>query len=675
MLSSYKRLFHEIVDCSAPFRPPFHAICNRFASGELIIPGTNLNIFNSFLKKCMLIDPVYKSLTVKAYNMDLQAMLELIPIVNDKDAIYLAYEASTRNDTKALCYLGMCYEQGRGILKNKDMAMKYYEIAKDKGDLNGLFNFGKLLYENNPEEGLKLLKEEADKGVVEAALKYAELADDKRYYDAAYLNLKGVNKREAIKSYSSHYLELKYCQDLMSTSQKIKQMETYAKDGNDIVAYELGTILTSKPEKALEYYKIAANSGNKDALFKIGMFYNEGIAVPKDSNLAYLYFKRALEANGKFSSEACQYFKNYRDFGHKNECFLYGYCQYNGEGCKKNQERGIMTIERSIELGSTDGSFFIKKIEWDKAQQSIKERKLEIQRINKEKELDKEDADDKDPQSGIKKETSNSYFEEDIEEYEEELDQNIEEEEDNEEIHSLKLELKEKIMKEAKDLSEKGSIDAAVFCAKCFHSGEYYFNKDESQSLHYLKIASNINSIEGIFYYGVHLLYGTPDERETGYHILLKAKDFGNMNIETILAACLRDGYCVKKSTKQSRAIFEKLAPKCPLAKAYLSLSYIAVFLNERDMHTAATLAEEAKNESPDAMFILGKCYAEGLGITKDENEARKCFIKATRGQLIIRQQDIEYKPYETEAYRYFSSNPKWIEFAKFCSPINETIN
>ena len=512
MLSSYKRLFGEIIDCSAPFRLPFHAICNRFATGELVLPGTKLNLFNKFLQKCMIIEPIHKELRAKAYNLNLQAMLELIPLVNDNEAIYLAYEASTRNDTKALCYLGKCYEEGKGILKDKDMAMKYYEIAKDKGDLNGLFNFGRLLYETNKEEGLKILKEAADKGLVESSLKYADLTNDKRYYDVAYLNLKGVHKKDLIKQYSSYYLELKYCQDISANSLKIKQMEEYALNGNDIAAYELATILTNQPEKALSFYKIAADSGNKNALFRIGTLYKEGIYVKKDPNMAYLYFKKALNAKGEFNSEACEYFKNYRDFGHVNECFLYGYCQYNGEGCKKNEEKGIATIERSIELGSFDGSFYLKKIEWDEAMKNIQQKRDELQKMKQEKQKENEDADDKDPPSEAYfngNEERNDQIEEDSKEY-------FKEEEDNEEINLLKKELKEKVKKEASELAEEGSVDAALFCGRIFQNGDYYLDKDDVLSLHFYKIASYLNDSEGIFHYGVHLLYGTEEESEIG---------------------------------------------------------------------------------------------------------------------------------------------------------------
>ena len=595
---AYQKLINEIVNCSASFRVPFHVICSRFASGELVIPGTNMVVFNDFLRKVIVLSNADMPLRAKAFNCNLQAMIDLFPLVNDRDAIYLAYQGSKRCDTTSIRRLGYCYEKGIGIIKDRSMALKYYEIAMKHGDVVSKYHYGKLLYETEREESIKLIKEAADEGIVEAALTYAELAHDKRYYDVAYLHL-GDDIQTKVEQMKDHNLELRYCQDIINTKEKMKKMNEYAMNGNTLIAYELGTLHRNEKEKSFKYFEVAAGAGISSALFEVGYCYMKGIAVEKDEKIGFVYFKRAIETPGA-TSETVEYFENMRDIGNPSGCFLFGYALLYGNGIEKDVDRARRTLQRAAELDSPDGSFLYYKV------------------ISKDNKVDKENA--------IK-------------------------------------------------FAKMGSGDAAAFCAKSYFNGENGFEKDLKLSMEYWKLAAESDNTEGIFVYGVHLLYNLPsNERIKAYKLFERGKKLGDVNSETMLAVCMRDGICATYGLNKSKAVFEKLSKRCPLAKAYLALHSIANAVSEIDMHNAANLSEEAKDGCPDAMFILGKCYAEGIGIIKDENEARKCFEEAVKGQLLVRQQTVEYKPGETEAYRYFSINSKWNEFADKCKPFFELV-
>ena len=50
-------------------------------------------------------------------------------------------------------------------------------------------------------------------------------------------------------------------------------------------------------QKAIHYYKKAAESGNESAILKLGQIYEEGIGIPKEHNTAVFWYRKAA-ANG-----------------------------------------------------------------------------------------------------------------------------------------------------------------------------------------------------------------------------------------------------------------------------------------------------------------------------------------------------------------------------------------
>ena len=74
------------------------------------------------------------------------ALLHLRELVESPDfdfAITLLDEASTSGMPMASAQLGAAYEEGKGTPQNTSLALKYYLIAANQGDPDGMFNAGR----------------------------------------------------------------------------------------------------------------------------------------------------------------------------------------------------------------------------------------------------------------------------------------------------------------------------------------------------------------------------------------------------------------------------------------------------------------------------------------------------------------------------------------------------
>jgi TPR repeat protein len=74
------------------------------------------------------------------------ALLHLRELVESPDfdfAITLLHEASTSGMPMASVQLGAAYEKGAATPKNLSLAQKYYLLAANQGDPDGMFNAGR----------------------------------------------------------------------------------------------------------------------------------------------------------------------------------------------------------------------------------------------------------------------------------------------------------------------------------------------------------------------------------------------------------------------------------------------------------------------------------------------------------------------------------------------------
>lgn len=86
-------------------------------------------------------------------------------IRNQKKCVKILKRAVELGCVEAMVFLGYLYDTGRGGKVDKKKAMQLYRIASDKGSVQGRYNFGMMLREDERhEEAFTLLKAAADRG-------------------------------------------------------------------------------------------------------------------------------------------------------------------------------------------------------------------------------------------------------------------------------------------------------------------------------------------------------------------------------------------------------------------------------------------------------------------------------------------------------------------------------
>jgi TPR repeat protein len=147
-------------------------------------------------------------------------------------------------DDVALYGLGCCYENGNGVVKNINEAMKYYQASAKKGNMYANYCLG-VLYSNenycNYEDAFKCYYNAANRGHIEA------------------MNQVGIH-------------------------------------------YDLGLGCDENQGEAFNWFEKAANLGNIQAKFKLATFYYNGLIVKKDLERAFSLFLQSSEA-GDYQSQ------------------------------------------------------------------------------------------------------------------------------------------------------------------------------------------------------------------------------------------------------------------------------------------------------------------------------------------------------------------------------------
>lgn len=108
--------------------------------------------------------------------------------------------------------------------------------------------------------------------------------------------------------------------------------------GNSEAAVSLGNIYASREnyKDAFEYYILAANGGNSQAMYCVGCFYFKGLGVEPDQKIAAEFFEKAIQDPKNIHLKALIAL---------GDCFFYGY------GKQKDQEKAFELYTRAQKAG------------------------------------------------------------------------------------------------------------------------------------------------------------------------------------------------------------------------------------------------------------------------------------------------------------------------------------
>ncbi|EAX95471.1 hypothetical protein TVAG_059950 [Trichomonas vaginalis G3] len=596
---SFQRMLDELINCDPQFRLPFREIVNRFLTGEILIPGTDMKYFQRYMSTMIKFNnqnPQLKILRSKAYNFDIKAMNELFELTDDMEAIYIAYLASLRNDTTGIINLGLCFEKGRGTTPDIQRATEYYDIANSLGDEEGRYHLGRMIYRTDQEKGLELIHEASINGVAAASIEYAKLTGQRRFLDIAYMQLNKDKIEEELKRYKSPELEVRYCNDLQNNALKLKKLQKFANSGNIYAKYEYSRLTRSENRsESMKFLLAAAYNGVPQAMLDVAEIYYKGLLVDTDESLAFYFLRRLINSNICFQ-ELFDFVKYYRDLGRPFFVFLFGLIHYKGLLVRKNIAEATKTFKRGMQLENADCELFLERIQ-------LEEEKKENPKSDK-------------------------ILQNDLS--------------------------KEKLI----ELAKKGSTYSASSCALYYSLGINGFEKNLDFATEYYQQCCKILDADAIFHLGVIFLYKKSREfHEKAQALFEEGSKLGDPRCDVMIASMLRDGVFNYKSSSDAKVVFENYISNCDLAKVYLSMHYYANGVTEYDFHRASILAFESAENCKDGLFYSGVLLYEGVGTAMDKEQAIEIFKKCKNEYITIRQEAVSYNEDENEMQRYFRSH------------------
>ena len=236
------------------------------------------------------------------------------------EAVKLYREAAKYGFPAAVANLGRCYHDGDGVNNNTVLAMRYFEMASDKGNSLAMHYLGEYYFDG----------------------KLVEKNDSLAY---------GYYSKAAADGYA----------------QSQRMMGRF---------HEEGIFVAPDRDEALKWYTLAAKQNDADALYKVGMHQVEqdsinGLSKSKlRKSPAIDYMRRAARygnkeaqafivkcfAEGKYlkksRTKSFQWMKSIADLGDDNALMYVAYCHEKGRGTDVNHQLAYRLYKRLAEKGN-----------------------------------------------------------------------------------------------------------------------------------------------------------------------------------------------------------------------------------------------------------------------------------------------------------------------------------
>ena len=256
---------------------------------------------------------------------------------------FQAEESEKQNAWRDYIVAGM-YQKGLGTEKNEEQAQQYYGKAltgfleqKEHPPwmtyiMGRMYRYG-LGTPVNPEEALSHLVSAAEQG------------HSRAMYDAAgcYLHGEGV---KADPAEAQRY----YADALQAFIEEVKQSENEKekKTPNEWTEYTIARMYANgsgtkiNPEKAFEYYKLAADHGHTQAAYETGQCFAKGNGVPANAELAQQYYQKALDG----------FLREEKDAPNPKTEYTLAMMYQEGLGTAPNAEKAFAYMTKVAESGS-----------------------------------------------------------------------------------------------------------------------------------------------------------------------------------------------------------------------------------------------------------------------------------------------------------------------------------
>ncbi len=312
------------------------------------------------------------------------------------------YEKVADSNPYAKLSVGYIYYYGQGVDENKDKAKTYFTEAIASIDPDQLISDNDMVYkaeaeyicgvlyrtgeegllEADPDLGMKLINASIDDGNVECLNYYAERINETDPERGQKLYEKWIGiytaSAEAGNADSALLLGQFYQTGLFLDADYTKALEYYqlaAENGNPQGDYYLGVLYCNEDmgtdyEKAFDYFKKAADAGDADAMEMIAGLYATGTVVDQDYLKALEYHQKAADAGNVEAmkktariyetgrgvdqdyAKALEYYQKAAESGYADGCNNLGLLYLNGKGVAPDDQKAYGYFEMGMNLGN-----------------------------------------------------------------------------------------------------------------------------------------------------------------------------------------------------------------------------------------------------------------------------------------------------------------------------------
>lgn len=196
-------------------------------------------------------------------------------------SLQLLNEAADRNESDAQFSLGKIYEEGLGVLVNRDDAFKWYSLANEQDHKEAAEGMKRTQPIANTQ---KDEPEEKDEKLYQWSLVYDMLSDPDTAFQCGLMYFLGKN-------FPQSFERAVICFFKAAEFGHIDALFNLGK------IYEIGISghVPRDDKKAATYYLSAAGLGHVNAQYTIALMYEEGRGVPKNTGQAVIWFKKSAD--------------------------------------------------------------------------------------------------------------------------------------------------------------------------------------------------------------------------------------------------------------------------------------------------------------------------------------------------------------------------------------------
>lgn len=285
-------------------------------------------------------------------------------VIKDMNKAVQWYQKSAaQGHAPAQCILGKCYENGNGVEQDYRKAFEWYTKAAEQGHAPAQFYLG-LCYEN----GNGVIAELGNTNLS------SELNNAKADLERIQKEIKGcenkmIHMEKICREYGHHMYSGK------EEKKKIEELKPQVEPAKERVKKAQNNLLYAA-QKAIDWYNNAAEKKYAEALYYLGVCYENGKGLHKDSNKAFELYTQAAEqgyADAQYKlgmayendddikdlSLAAKWFTKAAEQGHNEAKHELGMFYFYGKGVKKDEKKAKELLDASGYSSSYD--YLVKK--------------------------------------------------------------------------------------------------------------------------------------------------------------------------------------------------------------------------------------------------------------------------------------------------------------------------